>query len=235
MDRHFIRTAFFDESGTHLDSTVVVVGGYVASEDQWFMFRQEWEDMLHREGIPAIHRVSLENFRGNFARENGWDETRRVRLLEVAQAIIRRWTVAGVGAAVIRRDFDDAMPGVIKRAFGGPYGWLVHDCIVGIGHWANDNKREDLILYAFEDGADGRRQVEAMFESLRNDPTFRDLCRIGGWCFPTKAEAVELQAADFLAYEVYKHMANRIVPDEPIHAIRESAKHLFRPGIDKAH
>ena len=72
MDRHFIRTAFFDESGTHLDSTVVVVGGYVASEDQWFMFRQEWEDMLHREGIPAIHRVSLENFRGNFARENGW-------------------------------------------------------------------------------------------------------------------------------------------------------------------
>jgi hypothetical protein len=46
---------------------------------------------------------------------------------------------------------------------------------------------------------------------------------------------VQLQATDFLAYELYKQMDNRIVGGVARRPIRRSAFDLFRLGIDKAH
>lgn len=72
-----------------------------------------------------------------------------------------------------------------------------------------------------------------MLQSLFNDPKFRELCRIGSWTFSPKAGFLELQPADFYAYESYKHMDNRIV-GLPRFPSRQSAKDLVR-RIDVAH
>ena len=110
----------------------------------------------------------------------------------------------------------------------------MQNCLVGIGHWAEDNHRAEPVRYVFEAGARGRHRVERMFETLYNERKFRDFCRIGSWKFATKPEALQLQAADFLAYEVYKHMDNRVVGDAT-RPIRRSTFDLFRVGIDKAY
>jgi hypothetical protein len=65
--------------------------------------------------------------------------------------------------------------------------------------------------------------------------------RINGWSFVPKYHdpkcgtkgTIQLQSADWFAYEVYKHMDNRIVAGvrKPV---RKSASDLFRPGIDVA-
>jgi len=227
-------TAYFDESGVHQGSSAAVVAGYLSTDDRWIEFKREWENLLTGEGVSALHRVHLENFRGDFRRERGWDENRRSRLLRSAHSIIKRYTLFGVGAAVVRADFEREMPSAVRTAFGGPYGWLVHDCLVGIGHWAEGNRCTEPVRYVFEAGARGRRRVEKMFEVLYKEDKFRDLCRIGTWKFATKPGAVQLQAADFLAYEVYKHMDNRIVGGAK-RPIRRSAFDLFRLPIDKAH
>jgi len=39
-------TAYFDESGTYLGSGAVVVGGYVATVEQWQHFAREWNYIL---------------------------------------------------------------------------------------------------------------------------------------------------------------------------------------------
>jgi hypothetical protein len=58
--------------------------------------------------------------------------------------------------------------------------------------------------------------------------------RIGGWAFFPKLCAVQLQAADWFAYEVYKHMDNRVVAGVR-REIRKSAWDLLRPSVDIAH
>lgn len=228
-------SVYFDESGTHGQAEAVVVGGYLSSADEWEEFDREWTALLAEERITLLHRVDLETFRHEFARSGGWDEKRRVRVLRAAHEIIRRRTIVGTGGAVIRRDFDDVMPAVVKRAFGGAYGWLVHECIVGVGHWAVNQKHTELIHYIFEEGARGRKQVDKMFKSLCEDQYYRSLCRIEDWRFVTKAGASQLQAADFFAYEVYKHVTNRIVAGSSSpRPTRKSALDLFRRG-DQAH
>ena len=67
-------TAYFDESGVHQGSSAAVVAGYLSTDDRWIEFKREWETLLAGEGVSALHRVHLENFRGEFRRERaGWD------------------------------------------------------------------------------------------------------------------------------------------------------------------
>ncbi len=135
---------------------------------------------------------------------------------------------------MIQADYEAVMPPVAKRAFGTAYGWLVHECIVGVGHWATKQGHKEPIEYVFESGARGRQAVDRIFKSLYDDSKFREMCRIGSWRFVSKHDAVELQSADFFAYEVRKHVVNRIVDASPRRPIRKSALDLFRPS-DQAH
>src|SRR5712692_5615712 len=169
---------FFDESGTHGDSAAVVVGGYISSEEQWEEFDREWTQLLRQEGVSGLHRVDIENFRREFTPEHGWDRARQIRVLQAAHDIIKRRTTIGTGGALIQADYEAAMPPVVKRAFGTAYGWLVHESIVGVGHWAERARHLSLIQYVFEAGARGRHHVDRIFKSLESDPKYRDLCRI---------------------------------------------------------
>ena len=224
-------TAYFDESGTHAEASTVVVGGYVASIENWEKFENLWAELLSRESIKILHRTDMERLEGEFA---GWDKARQIKTVQDANSIIKRFTAAGVGGAVIQSDFNDAMPGVLKRAFGGAYGWLVHESLVGIAQWAETNNCRSAIQFVFEAGAKGRRQVERMMSVLYDDPKIRGQLRLGGWSFVKKDKLKPLQCADWFAYELYKHMDNRVVAG-PRKPIRKSALDLFRLGTDSAH
>jgi hypothetical protein len=103
-------TAYFDESGVHQRSSAAVVAGYLSTDDGWIEFERGWENLLAGEGVSGLHRVDLENFRGEFRCKRGWDEDRRSRLLRAAHGIIKRYTLFGIGAAVVRVDFETEMP-----------------------------------------------------------------------------------------------------------------------------
>ncbi len=220
-----IFTAYFDESGTHENSSNVVMGGYIAKVDQWTEFAREWVRMKHEESVNIFHRVDMEHFSGDF---KDWSKERLIRCLHNGHEIIKRRTNIGIGGSVLHADFDEVMPDVIKRAFGGPYGWLAQECLVGVGHWAVEHSRPDPIQYVFEAGARGRHQVDRMMKILSEEPFYRKLARIGGWSFQSKECVIQLQSADWFAYEIYKHVENRIV-DGPKRPIRKSALDLMRP------
>jgi hypothetical protein len=145
--------AYFDESGTHDDASNIAVAGYISTTKQWKRFGQEWTAILRREGVNVLHRVDLENFRGAF---RSWSRDRQVKVTRECHGIIKKHTEKGIGGAVIAVDFDQAMPDVVKRVFGGPYGWLAQECMIGIGHWATDSNQKAFVQYVFEKGARGR-------------------------------------------------------------------------------
>jgi hypothetical protein len=232
-----IFTAYFDESGTHDSASNIVVGGYIATAKRWKLFRRDWLKILAREKVKVLHRTDLESGHGEF---KGWTDERRLSVIRDCHQVIKKYTEKGIGAAVIAEDFKKNMPEVIKHAFGGAYGWLTHDCMVGVGHWAINSNQKGFVQYVFEAGADGRHEVERMFSVLYQPPAgappsrydWRKVLRIGGWSFLYKPCAIQLQAADWFAYEVYKHMDNRVVAGIR-RDIRKSAWDLFRPGIDQ--
>lgn len=85
--------------------------------------------------------------------------------------------------------------------------------------------------WVIEAGTTGYGQVDEMLNSLYATPETRALWRIGGWSFQGK-EILPLQAADVMAYEVYKHVENQIVDKGEKYDVRRSMIDLYRPRDD---
>ena len=72
---------YYDGSGMHRDSEVLTLAGLVASENVWGRFEESWGTVLREYKITAFHAKDAMACRGQFARENNWDEAKVGRLI----------------------------------------------------------------------------------------------------------------------------------------------------------
>jgi hypothetical protein len=216
---------YCDDSGTDQNSRVAVVAGYIGQVAKWERFSNKFMRVLKRYGIRQMHRSDLENFHGEFTKERGWNEKRRIQFLQEVHHLIRTHTKIQIGSAVIKEDFDLIIPDNLKKQYGGVFGWCAQECIVAVSKWCEHSDYKHPIQWIFEAGTIGQGQVNTMFESLFNDPLIRDQCHIRGWSFQRK-ELIPLQAADVLTYEVFKHVQNQIV-DRGKRPVRISMRQLM--------
>lgn len=79
--------------------------------------------------------------------------------------------------------------------------------------WAEKFNRQDRLLYVFEDGAQGKGEARRLLEESKSVPRLRGRHLIHSFTFEDKHDPrfVPLQAADFLAYESYRQLDNRIL------------------------
>jgi hypothetical protein len=78
MAQEFI--VYFDDSGDPDSEKIVVVAGFVASNEQWFRFEREWKQLLESEGLVSFHMT-------DFMR-NDWSVERKQRLLNRLTALL---------------------------------------------------------------------------------------------------------------------------------------------------
>jgi Protein of unknown function (DUF3800) len=226
-------TVYCDESGTDAKNRVACVAGYIGQISEWRRFEQDWMLILKKSPyrVKMMHRSNLETWHGEFTEERGWDEERRKEFLRELHPIIRSRTRVAVGIAVIKEDWEAVMPEWFKEFFGGVYGWCAHECVVAARVWCERSIRRynHPINWVFEKatGIDGQRQVAQMFAELERDPIMSKEFRIGSLIFASK-EVVPLQAADVLAYEVFKQVENQIVDRGEKRDVRLSVKDLTR-------
>lgn len=199
-------SAYFDDSGTHPKSRVAAVAGYISNVGQWDIFNKEWAACLKKFKVDEMHRADLESLKGEFMEAKGWNPNRRKAFLQKIHPIIKNRTKVAIGSAVIRETFEEIVPARIKQLFGGVYGWCAHECIVLARRWADKCQRGHVppIEWVFESGTTGYGQVDKMLSELYSSRNQRLDWRIKGWSFQDK-DVLPLQAADVIAYEVFKH------------------------------
>lgn len=217
-------SGYFDESGTDRGNRTAVVAGYVGSDFQWEKFVARWTKMLNEAHVEILHRSDLENFRGEFSQANGWNPSRRTDLVRKAHSIIKTCTYSAIGSTVVKDDFDSVMPNWAKQLFGGVYGWCAFWCVLAMRGWCEERHHGDAIAWVFESGKD-THGIGEMFKALRW-PELSSSYRINSVRFAGK-ELKPLQAADALAYELFKHTENQIL-DGGVRRPRQSALDLFR-------
>ena len=217
-------TVHLDESyGT---ANAYSVAGYVATVEQWGELEREFQELAAQEDYKVLHKVDLEHFKDEFE----WlylsqDEkvARRTRINRRACGIILRRVRAGFGVSVVKSNWAEVDKGkwaaIIGESFyaAGTFG-----CMALISKWADYFQVNDSIWYVFERGAEGRDETEKMLRRIENNPESRSLFRMSGWSFESKKDettrkgtfysaVIPLQSADFLAYEVYRHMDNQVL------------------------
>lgn len=222
-DLYAMITVYFDDSGTSRNDSVAAVAGYVGAVAQWERFHTEWNNLLREFGVSQMHRADLESFYGEFV---GWTPQKRDTLVNKAQRIIKHRTYVGIGNSVIKADFEQIFPPILQKFYGGPYGYCAFLCIARAVRWHGSKKISDPLDWVFEAGTKGSAQFNRLMSALYADPDLRRDFRVNGWAFRSKA-VVPLQAADVLAYEMFKHVTNQIV-DEGKRGTRISFNHLIR-------
>jgi len=225
-------TVYCDESGTDAKNRVATVCGYIGQVSEWRKFEQDWLPILRKRPyrVKMMHRVDLETWHGEFLPARGWNPSRRNAFLTELHPVIKSRTKVALGSAVIKEDWEEVMPDWLKRFFGGVYGWCAHECVVASRVWCERPIRRyrHPINWVFEKGADGQTQVAQMFAELERHPILGKEFRIGTLNFACK-DVVPLQAADTLAYEIFKQVENQIVDRGEKRDVRFSVKDLIRP------
>lgn len=93
-------TAYFDESGTHDDSPVAAMAGFVGDKRQWAKFEKRVRKLFTRFKVSAYHTVDIRRTKADF---KGWSVDRKIEFLYEFQHITNETMLSGV-AAFIRRD-----------------------------------------------------------------------------------------------------------------------------------
>jgi hypothetical protein len=219
-------TVHLDES--HGSANAYAVGGYVATVEQWTQFEREWLELCQEVGVRYIHKNELEHLWGEFRYAQDWPKEKqdelKLKVNKRACAIILRRVNAGFAASVCKSDWIDVnkgnWPSVMGRSF---YAGGVFACFRLLATWMDDFRRNEPVRYVLERGAEveGRKEVRAVLEMTENSDVLTAVSRMAGWSFEEgKLErvingvvyppVVPLQAADFFAYEIYRHTDNRL-------------------------
>lgn len=214
-------TFYGDESYAE-NTNAYAVGGYIATVEQWEEWGREWQQFGAEEGFTILHKRLLEtNVKGsafewpNLTAEE--KQLKKIRINSRACDIILRRVNAGFTAAVSKAEWKEIVAesrwaGALGKSF---YAAGVYICLNLIGMWIEQFpiRRQPIegIRYVFEEGADGRDEAEAMLRAFKRDDRLRELYKIQGYSFERKKDIPQLQAADFLAYESYRHIDNQLM------------------------
>ena len=214
-------TAYFDES---CSKGFTVICGWVASVDEWDNFEVDWTLFLISYDVPYFHMNEFAHSTGPFAK---WKDTPhfRKRFLRDAWDIIRRRTRGGFVCSVqdvlfnrINRFYK------LREKFPSHYALAGRECI----RWAHDyagDLCEKEVRCIFDDGGPDKGGLlrSASIEPKLPNPMFEPSRDVRDRKRGVRKGIVQIQAADFLAYEVRKYIVG--------HALIRSGQRLPRAPL----
>jgi hypothetical protein len=189
-------TAYFDDSGHPEDQDFLLVGGFVSTEEQWFLFGREWRGVLDRYGIAAFHMT-------DFERSKKWTRCEKDTILLQLTSLIRARVQYCVVHGMSMNDYREVNNvHALEQFVGKPFALVARSVMAGINKWKRAGLNRDNVLTILEDGTLHRGDfMDAMARDGLPCPTFAK-----------KAEGlVPLQAADWLAWEAFQAMKTNIV------------------------
>ena len=201
--------AYLDESGTDTASPTFWLAGYVAHAATWFEVSRLWRHALGRAGVRSFHMVDLAAGRKAF---QDWDAGRRRDLMAELIDILEANHVVGVGAGVEKAAYQKAivdsgfLSGSLftKGWWKTPYLVAFQDVLVECLAATEGLPMSETLSVVVENQPEFSGRARLVFEQLRDKPRVPGRNRLASISFASKHDAVPLQAADLLAYELRK-------------------------------
>lgn len=192
-------TACFDAGGTPHDQELLVVAGFISTADEWNNFDRLWRKRLADDGLEYFRMAEFAHSRKQF--RSGWkdNEPRRKALLGDLMAIIRLHAFRRFGCIVENQTFLNNVPRDFQaQYFLDAYTTASMACVRQVRDWGRAEGAPALekVRFVFEAGDAGQAQLEKRFRNdIQTSISFK--YKKGPQSF------TPLQAADFLAYELF--------------------------------
>lgn len=216
-------TGYFDDAGG-VDHGYTVVAGWVSTLEKWESLAEQWSRMLATFGVAHFDMKTLSHFKGIYRH---WKDRPEVKDAFVAEAcrVIASNVVFGFAAVVEHSIFKKVNQAFrLKEYIGNEYALAGLTCCLHLRDWIYRQTPPEPFEIVFHDGTAKRgRLVDAMRREHFAEPIFRAAIQKENMSPPV----IQIQAADFLAYEVRKIRADDPDEDKPIEQHRMSLRKLI--------
>ena len=216
--------AYMDASGSHEGAETCLVAGYWAGPKVWRRFERDWQNVLTEAGVPEFHakefwqRQPLTGKRyGQYAK---WDDVRHRDLIDRLLRVIQHHKIIPFGVGVDTSQWKSESA-YYRKIFSGYHQHApVQDsalkaiylafqvAVTKTTAYCSDGTKMDFCF----DNDPNRSRIAYCFQSLtshpedKNDPILR---KLGKLQFVDSKNAAGIQAADLLAYELYRYSKKR--------------------------
>jgi Protein of unknown function (DUF3800) len=216
---------YIDESGSHDDSPVLSVAGYIFFDKRARRLTRQWKAALDEKSVPYFRMSACAH--GNEPLGHLCLKERvelEIRLID----IIKRYSALGFGITVDEKLFREY--GITHPEIGGPYSFCLRMVINTVRIWANETGFDGEVAYFFESGHRDQRQANRIMNHIFMDKSLRDRHHYVSHVFADKQKIIPLQASDMLAWHWFTHTKRRMAGNNQP---RRDFKRLLKEGRDK--
>jgi hypothetical protein len=215
-----------DDSGSSQSDEVFVLGGLIASVDQWLAFTDAWKASLDRDDLAYFKTTEARMMEGEFSRGKGWNRGLIDQKIDELAAVAAEHAQYSIHVTMRWADFNAHVKvatdssAVLGPEWNNPYFICFYTLAARFARFLNDSKMNVDREFIFdEQGAVGKRAAEIV-AGLQSNPIISQ--GFGGIpSFRNDKKVRPLQAADLYAWNVHDYVARgEIVPSNLISAKR---------------
>jgi len=188
-----LAAVYVDESGSHDNSPVLSLAGYVFLRKKVIKFNNKLASTLRRYGLPYFHMVDCAHGRPPF------DQLTMKQRIAVETRLIhltKKYSEFGFVVSLDKASYADLIPEELKHDLGGEYSFCVRSCFTHVTRWAERTRFRGSVSYFFEAGHkyqnEANRIVQEMFAGYKVVERFR----YASHTFALKRECLPLASAD---------------------------------------
>ena len=197
--------AYFDDSGTHWQSDVTAIGGFIGHAADWDAFEADWQavlDDVRAYGITAFHATDCLAGKGDFVRLQGKSEVCSAISRRFARVIGKHSKIRFVWATVLNPDWDDVVDEPFRERYEKPFGLCFEWCVTQLTHWARrygGGRPVDLVC---SEQNDFQERMHEIYRWYTNAKLWAPLSSL---TFASYRSHLPLQAADQGATEIMRY------------------------------
>ena len=190
--------AFFDDAGTtHVGSSLLVMAGLVASDNQFQDLSARWMKRVRRAGLPHLHAADFLSGQGEY-RALGWGWTERLDLARDLLGVVADTTSFALVVAVEQKALKAVMSRAAPKGRGTVYSFLMNRLF---RRCLDEMKEQGALGPLYPTFDDSEREAQGILggyhQALRDNPGLRE--EVASICFADDRHVVPIQAADLMA------------------------------------
>lgn len=207
---------FLDDSGTHDDSRMIVLAGFIGEYTEWEAIDREWKRTLDKKEWPSrvkrFHSWDCVHGDKEFER---WRFADRLALYGELATLVTKYDILGMSSAVLPESFS-RLPQWAQKKFVGSRNLAFEHFLQQSVSWCRKRygSKEQIGVIADTEGPQIAEAALEVFRRYETSEMWGDA--LAGMGHASSLKFTPLQAADLLAYATYRYLMEKHYPEDEL-------------------